>query len=137
MLISPEPDVSGSSATPFPSEWKNSANPFGTSAPHDGEADVLIIEDNIEMSEWVRSELTANGFNAVTTFNGEEALSVLSTRSFAIILLDWRLPGCDGIEVLKTLRARCDRTPVFLMSGFDAMDDRIFAFECGADDYLV
>ena len=137
MLISPESELLTSSATPFPGWSKNSANPFGNYAQHDGRPDVLVIEDNIEMSDWLSGELRASGFTAVTAFSGEEGLSVLNSRSFAIILLDWLLPGCDGIEVLKTLRARNDRTPVFLMSGLDAIDERVRGFENGADDYLV
>jgi DNA-binding response OmpR family regulator len=137
MLISPEPDVLTSLAFPFPSESGNSADPFGNIGQHDYRADVLVIEDSIEMSDWLSGQLRASGFNAVTAFNGEEGLSVLNFRSFAIILLDWQLPGCTGIDVLQTLRARDDRTPVFLMSGFGAIEDRISGFENGADDYLV
>lgn len=137
MLIRTAGEVSTSSASPFPGWSKNSANPFGNYTQHDGRADVLVIEDNLETSDWLSRELQASGFTAVTAFSGEEGLTVLNSRSFAIILLDWRLPGCDGIEVLKTLRARDDRTPVFLMSGLDAIEERINGFENGADDYLV
>jgi DNA-binding response OmpR family regulator len=137
MLISPESEVLASSASPFPSGSKNSANPFGDYSQHDGRADVLVIDDNIELSDWVSGELRANGFTAVTAFSGEEGLSVLNSRSFALILLDRILPGCDGIDVLKTLRARDDKTPVFLMSGLNAMEERIHGFENGADDYMV
>ena len=136
MLISPDPDPVSSSTSPFPSQSWSSANPFENDG-HERRSDVLIIEDNIEVAEWLCRELQASDFTAVVASSGEEGLAVLKNRSFAIILLDWRLPGCDGIEVLKTLRTRGDGTPVFVLSALDAVEERIWAFEWGADDYLV
>jgi DNA-binding response OmpR family regulator len=98
---------------------------------------VLVVEDDIDISRWLGGELRAAGYNVVEAFSGEEAQAILDWRSFAMILLDWRLPGCNGIEVLKALRARSDSTPVFMMSAFDAIEDRICGFENGADDFLV
>jgi DNA-binding response OmpR family regulator len=128
---------SPSTNSPFSSESRMSANPFGISLPSDSRTEVLVIEDDIEMSSVLEKHLQANGFSPAAVFSGEEALAVLSIRSFAIILLDCRLPGCDGIEVLSALRARDDRTPVFMMSGLDAIEERIRGFEFGADDFLV
>jgi two-component system, OmpR family, copper resistance phosphate regulon response regulator CusR len=119
------------------SEQRLSANPFGNVAPSDNRTDVLVVEDDIAMSSSLERDLSANGFSPVAVFSGEEALSMLSARSFAIILLDCRLPACDGLEVLRVLRARDDRTPVFLMSGVDAIEERVLGFETGADDFLV
>jgi DNA-binding response OmpR family regulator len=138
MLISREPDVpASSSSSPFPSQGWSSTNPFGTASEHECGADVLVIEDDVHTAEWIDGRLRANGFNVVVAASGEEGLAVLAQRTFAIILLDWRLPGCDGIDVLRVRRACGDRTPIFVLSGFDAMEQRICAFENGADDFLV
>src|SRR5262245_10123640 len=94
--------------------------PFEKFVRQDWRRDVLVIDDDIETSERVCGELRASGFNAAAAFSGEEGLALLDSRSFGLILLDWMLPGCNGIEVLKSLRARNDRTPVFLMSVIDA-----------------
>ena len=53
------------------------------------------------------------------------------------MVLDWMLPGRDGIEILKTLRARGTKTPVVLLTARDAVEDRVLGLESGADDYLV
>src|SRR5688500_1974121 len=122
MLIRPEPDAVCSSSIPFPLESRNSANPFANSGTTQCRPDILVIEDDKELSHWLSEKLQASDSNPVVAFSGEEGLEILNTRRFALVLLDWRLPGCDGITVLRTLRRRNDRTPVFLMSGFDAID---------------
>jgi DNA-binding response OmpR family regulator len=99
--------------------------------------DVLVIEDDIQTAQWISGRLQAHGFNVVVALSGEEGLAILNHRAFAIILLDWRLPGCAGIDVLKARRACGDRTPIFVMSGFDALEERIQAFDGGADDFIV
>ena len=137
MLISPDSEAPSSSRIPFPLGSRDSANPFAHLGQAQCRPDILVIEDDKELSGWLSEKLQACDSNPVAVFSGEEGLDLLSTRRFALVLLDWRLPGCDGITVLRTLRARSDRTPIFLMSGFDAIEDRIFGFENGADDYLV
>lgn len=136
MAFNPDRD-SPSSASPFFAESRNSATPFSEAGAGDIPWRVLVIDDNIQLAEGLGRDLERNGLQAVVAFSGEEGLAALETQSFSAILLDWRLPGCDGIEVLRTLRAREDRTPVFMMSALDAVEDRVFGFECGADDYLV
>ena len=129
------------SAVSFPS-----ASPFATMpAPHQTAVDienrtgpsVIVIEDDIDTSERVCRELQAQGFHPVAAFSGEEGLSVLNSQSFGLVILDWILPGCSGLSVLKTLRACGNRVPVFLVSMLDALENRVLGLENGADDYLV
>jgi DNA-binding response OmpR family regulator len=68
---------------------------------------------------------------------GEEAFFQVSTAKFDLILLDWMLPGRDGIQVLTTIRKRGLETPVLLLTARDALDDRVHGLNSGADDYLV
>lgn len=137
MLISPEPDTLTPSSSPFLRESRNSANPFENVGSVQCGADVLVVEDDINLSRWLCDELHANGFNTVAAFSAAEGFAALESRQFSIILLDRGMPGCDGSELLNTLRESDDRTTVFVMSGFGSVEDRIFGFENGADDYLV
>jgi two-component system, OmpR family, copper resistance phosphate regulon response regulator CusR len=98
---------------------------------------VLVIEDDIDTSARVCRELEGHGFNTVAAFSGEEGLSVLNSHSFGLVLLDWMLPGCSGLSVLKTMRARGNVVPVFLVSMLDALEERVLGLENGADDYVV
>src|SRR5213595_4316895 len=73
----------------------------------------------------------------MTANTGEEGFFLLSRESFDFVILDWMLPGRDGIEVLRTLRGRGSKTPVLLLTARDAVDDRVLGLNAGADDYLV
>lgn len=137
MSVSPVSGFSTVSSSPFSAESGNSANPFGSFGPHDCRADLLVVEGDFASADRLCGELRANGFQTVAAFSGEDGLAVLQARSFDIILLDWLLPRGNGLDMLRTLRAREERTPVFLTNTSDAVEDRILAFESGADDYLV
>jgi len=98
---------------------------------------VLLIEDDAKTARAVASGLRGEGFDSVTAKTGEEGFFVLSRESFDVVILDWMLPGRDGIEVLKTLRASGSKTPVLLLTARDAVEDRVLGLNAGADDYLV
>jgi two-component system copper resistance phosphate regulon response regulator CusR len=98
---------------------------------------ILIIEDDEKTARAIASGLETGGFAAVTAHTGEEGFFLLSAESFDLVVLDWMLPGRDGIEILRTLRARGSKTPVLLLTARDAVEDRVLGLESGADDYLV
>jgi two-component system copper resistance phosphate regulon response regulator CusR len=98
---------------------------------------VLIIEDDKKTARAIASGLETGGFSATTAHTGEEGFFLLNAEAFDLVLLDWMLPGRDGIEILKTLRARGSKTPVLLLTARDAVQDRVLGLESGADDYLV
>lgn len=98
---------------------------------------VLIVEDDEKTACALASGLQAEGFSAAIKHTGEAGLSALAVESFDVIVLDWMLPGRDGLEVLKALRARGMATPVLLLTARDAVADRVLGFESGADDYLI
>ena len=84
-----------------------------------------------------RVDCGLRGFEPVTAKTGEEGFFLVSRESFDIVILDWMLPGRDGIEVLSTLRAAGSKTPVLLLTARDAIEDRVLGLNAGADDYLV
>jgi DNA-binding response OmpR family regulator len=98
---------------------------------------LLIVEDDEKTVRALASGLTREGFAVSTARTGEEGFFLLNTESFDLVLLDWMLPGRDGVEILKTLRARGARMPVLLLTARDAVEDRVQGLESGADDYLV
>jgi len=98
---------------------------------------VLIIEDDEKTARAIASGLEAGGFSAAVAHTGEEGFFLLNAEPFDLVVLDWMLPGRDGIEILRTLRARGSRTPVLLLTARDAVEDRVLGLESGADDYLV
>jgi DNA-binding response OmpR family regulator len=98
---------------------------------------VLLIEDDAKTARAVASGLRSEGFQPVIANTGEEGFFLLSREIFDFVILDWMLPGRDGIEVLRTLRARGAKTPVLLLTARDAVNDRVLGLNAGADDYLV
>jgi two-component system copper resistance phosphate regulon response regulator CusR len=98
---------------------------------------LLIVEDDDKTASALQSGLQREGFFVALARTGEEGLSVLTAEPFDLVVLDWMLPGRDGIEVLKALRTRGAKTPVLLLTARDAVADRVLGFESGADDYLI
>ena len=98
---------------------------------------LLIVEDNEKTARALAAGLEGSGFTTATAHTGEEGFYLLNAEAFDLVVLDWMLPGRDGIEILKTLRARGSKTPVLLLTARDAVDDRVLGLESGADDYLV
>jgi two-component system copper resistance phosphate regulon response regulator CusR len=98
---------------------------------------LLIVEDDNKTARALESGLQSEGFSVVLAHTGEEGFFLLSSESFDLIVLDWMLPGRDGIEILKAVRARGTRIPVLLLTARDTIADRVLGLEAGADDYLV
>jgi DNA-binding response OmpR family regulator len=98
---------------------------------------ILLIEDDAKTARAVASGLRGEGFEPVMAKTGEEGFFLLSRENFDVVILDWMLPGRDGIEVLGTLRAGGSNTPVLLLTARDSVDDRVLGLNTGADDYLV
>ena len=100
-------------------------------------AKILVIEDDVKTANAIRSGLRGEGYDTAVARTGEDGFFQLSAESFDLVVLDWMLPGRDGIEILKTLRARGTKTPVLLLTARDTVGDRVIGLDSGADDYLV
>jgi two-component system copper resistance phosphate regulon response regulator CusR len=98
---------------------------------------LLIIEDDEKTADALAIGFAQAGFSTATARTGEDGFFLVSTEAFDLVILDWMLPGRNGIEILKTLRARGTKTPVLLLTARDAVDDRVLGLESGADDYMV
>jgi two-component system, OmpR family, copper resistance phosphate regulon response regulator CusR len=98
---------------------------------------ILVIEDDAKTANAIRAGLRGEGYDAVLARTGNEGLSLIDAEPFRLVVLDWMLPGRDGIEILTLIRARGLRTPVLLLTARDAIEDRVLGLDSGADDYLV
>jgi two-component system response regulator MprA len=98
---------------------------------------ILVVEDDRSTSTMLRRNLAYEGFAVDVADSGPSALDHVRDRQPDLIVLDVMLPGFDGFEVLRRLRAAGERTPVLMLTARDALDDRVAGLEGGADDYLV
>jgi two-component system copper resistance phosphate regulon response regulator CusR len=98
---------------------------------------LLIVEDEAELLKSLRLGLTEDGFAVTCAHSAERADQLLADQTFDIIVLDLRLPGKDGIDLLRELRAAGNPTPVLALTARGSLDDRIIGLDSGADDYLT
>jgi DNA-binding response OmpR family regulator len=97
---------------------------------------VLLIEDEPSVGELVRSYLDRDGYRVIWVRSGEEGLAELDRHPIRIVLLDVGLPGIDGFEVCRAMRARSS-VPILMLTARDEEPDRIVGLEVGADDYVT
>ena len=97
--------------------------------------DVLLVEDDRSLGAGIRDALTARGFSVEWISDGATALDFAG--ECGCVVLDWRLPGASGLEVLRAWRERGFSAPVLMLTARDAVRDRVTGLNAGADDYLV
>jgi heavy metal response regulator len=98
---------------------------------------VLVVEDDQRILDFIRKGLEEEGHAVDVAQDGDEALDWPAVVDFDAIVLDVMLPGRDGLEVCRTLRARGVRTPILMLTARDTVEDRVAGLDSGADDYLV
>jgi two-component system, OmpR family, copper resistance phosphate regulon response regulator CusR len=98
---------------------------------------VLLVEDEEKTRASLDEGLRLEGWNVTTASDGLEARKLLEERNYDLVLLDWMLPGMDGLGVLKHLRERGKQTPVLMLTVRDSVNDRVTGLEAGADDYVA
>jgi two-component system copper resistance phosphate regulon response regulator CusR len=98
---------------------------------------ILIIEDNQRSREYLAKGLTESGFVCDVAADGPKGLEMALENEHDLILLDVMLPGMDGWQVIRALRAKGKSTPTLFLTAKDTISDRVRGFDLGADDYLV
>lgn len=98
---------------------------------------VLLVEDDVVLSDGLTRVLQSHGMQVDVAADGLVADKLLHNPRCNVAVLDIGLPGIDGFEVVRRLRARGSQLPVLLLTARDAVDDRVRGLELGADDYLV
>jgi two-component system OmpR family response regulator len=98
---------------------------------------ILLIEDDARLADTVRRGLREEGMAVDVCADGEEALWRTQAAAYSVLMLDVMLPGIDGIEVCRRLRAEHVWTPILMLTARDSVGDRVRGLDSGADDYLV
>ena len=98
---------------------------------------LLLVEDDEMIAETVLAALRRAGYTVDWAQDGRAAELSLGNGVYDLVLLDLNLPKRDGLDVLKTLRARANALPVLIVTARDAIADRVKGLDAGADDYLV
>ncbi len=100
-------------------------------------ARVLIVEDEPPIRRFLRTALAAQDYRVEEAADGEAALDFLKRIPVELIVLDLGLPGMDGLEVVRRLRAQGDDTPIVILSSRDDEAGKVAALDMGADDYIA
>ena len=99
-------------------------------------ADILVVEDEVALNNLIREELLAEGHTVRQAFDGATALRMVEESSPQLVILDWMLPGLDGLTVCRRLR-QTHLMPIIMLTARADEVDRVTGLEVGADDYVV
>ena len=97
---------------------------------------ILVVEDEADLADFVVRGLQEEGFLVEHSPDGERAWEAMAARSWDLVVLDWWLPGEDGLSVLRRYRGAGGSAPVLFLTARDAVADRVRGLDGGADDYL-
>jgi heavy metal response regulator len=98
---------------------------------------VLVVEDNSDMGAYIQQGLREHGFAVDLVADGSQGLDFAATGVYDLLILDRMLPVCDGLDLLRMVRARGVMTPAIFLTARAAVNDRIEGLDGGADDYLI
>lgn len=98
---------------------------------------LLVVEDDRTVGQYVKRGLEEAQYNADWVADGGEALEAIAAAPYDLVILDLRLPGLTGLEVLRTLRDRGHAMPVLVLTAQDSVDFKVDALRAGADDYVT
>jgi two-component system OmpR family response regulator len=98
---------------------------------------LLVIEDDKDAAAYMAKGMSESGHTVEVAHNGKDGLLLAATENFDVLVVDRMLPGLDGLNLVKTLRATGNRTPVLFLSALGEVDDRVKGLRAGGDDYLV
>lgn len=98
---------------------------------------ILVIDDDPAVTGLLRRGLTYEGFVVATAASGEQGLALARDNPPDLVVLDRMMPGLDGMDVLRRLRAADEQLPVLFLTAKDAPEDQVAGLNAGADDYVV
>jgi DNA-binding response OmpR family regulator len=100
-------------------------------------AKLLIAEDEVKIADALKQGLNENGFETDIAYDGTIALRLFETNRYNLIVLDINLPGLNGYELCKIIRARDVQVPVIMLTALSSLNDKIEGYDAGADDYII
>lgn len=98
---------------------------------------ILVVEDEPAIAKFVRQGLTEAGHAVDLAWDGEEGLAFALAADYDVLILDIMLPKVEGVDLLRELRRRGDKTPALMLTARDTVENRVEGLDAGADDYLV
>ncbi len=98
---------------------------------------ILLAEDESKLAQVIKDELTRNNFKVDIASNGNEATTLFVQNSYSVIILDINLPLKNGIQICKEIREKNKKIPILILTAIGQVQDKVIAFEAGADDYVV
>ncbi|SEW40829.1 DNA-binding response regulator, OmpR family, contains REC and winged-helix (wHTH) domain [Chitinophaga sp. YR573] len=98
---------------------------------------ILVVEDEVKVANAVKKGLEENGFEVDVAYDGRMGKSLGASNNYDLVILDLNLPHSNGYEVCDVIRRRNNRIPIIMLTALGGMEDKMQAFEIGADDYLV
>ena len=98
---------------------------------------ILVVEDDRTVGPYVVRGLAEQGFQVDLVADGNDALAAAARSAYDLVILDLRLPGMSGFDVLRTLRDRGNPAPVLVLTAQDAVDAKVVTLRAGADDYVT
>lgn len=98
---------------------------------------ILLLEDDITLSKEIRKFLENNTYNCDCVYNGGSVLKQYQSKAYELIILDINVPNINGLDVCESVRKIDKKNPILMLTAFGEIDDKILAFNKGADDYLV
>ncbi len=99
--------------------------------------EILIAEDEKKIANSLKKSFLEEGHHAIIALDGEKALSLIKEIVFDVILLDWRMPKVNGLDVLKRIRKNGIKTPIILLTALSDISNKVEALNAGADDYIT
>jgi DNA-binding NtrC family response regulator len=97
---------------------------------------VLVVDDEEALRIVLSAELEGEGYQIASAADGQEAINILATKEFDLILLDIKMPNVDGFEVLKYVKEHCPKTKVVMLTGFADLKNAIESKKLGAEDFV-
>jgi DNA-binding response OmpR family regulator len=101
------------------------------------ERNILIVEDETKIADTLKQGLTENSFHVEVAYDGSAGYKLFETHAFNLIVLDIDLPGINGYDFCKMVRAKDPDIPVIMLTAFSSLNDKIEGYDAGADDYVI
>ncbi|MEZ4371145.1 MAG: response regulator [Polyangiaceae bacterium] len=127
-------DGDSRASLPPPSVPANRISPMWKNVPPNTR--VLLVDDDQDLQRVVGALLVHAGYETKTASSAEQALAVLRTEQFDLMVLDWNLPGMTGLQLCTRLREIGSRLPILFLTAHSASEDIVAAFDAGADDFV-
>lgn len=98
---------------------------------------ILVVEDEKDLNEIITKRLRKAKYTVDACYNGREAVDYIFVGEYDVVLLDVMLPGISGIDVVREIRKKQNKTKILLLTAKDSIEDRVMGLDSGADDYMV